>query len=171
MQVNSRSEVAMSKSGVIKSIRNGDDGHDISLDNYNHTQATHLVTEAFSEPIPSAEPLKFTFIVGGGKKVRQKFSESLPKDMTQSLLSIGYKEDNGASKSMDCQGLFKYQEDLGLNLKKIIVFPHICPPATPEEGKDEEEEDDGLFFSVSGLPVATTPAVTIARLADQQKFE
>jgi hypothetical protein len=46
-------------------------------------QVTALMQAAFTEPIdmPAGKMLRCSFLVGGGKKVRQKYSESLSKDI------------------------------------------------------------------------------------------
>ena len=88
---------------LIKSIRsNAASLEDITLSGYSQAQVTVLVDEAFGTPIPSNVPLSLRFVVGGGKKVRSKYSDSLPKEMTAALMANGYTEDKSASLSMQC---------------------------------------------------------------------
>jgi len=46
-------------------------------------QVTTLMQAAFTEPIelPAGKMIRCSFLVGGGKKVRQKYSETLSKDI------------------------------------------------------------------------------------------
>lgn len=104
--------------------------HDMDLDRidlagYNQTQATELVNQAFKEPIPAREPLRFQFVVGGGKLVRSKYAEDLPKWLSAALREIGYAEDRSAA--VGDAGVFKQQHDLGQNLMYLTVFPKIAP--------------------------------------------
>jgi hypothetical protein len=48
--------------------------------------------------------VKVTFVVGGGKKVRQKYYEDMGKDIFTVLLSLGYVEDRGAHAHVSCAG-------------------------------------------------------------------
>jgi hypothetical protein len=52
-----------------------------------------------------------TFVVGGGKKVRSKYREQLPKEFIEALRAVGYIEDRGASACKECQKMYKYQHD------------------------------------------------------------
>jgi hypothetical protein len=52
-----------------------------------------------------------TFVVGGGKKVRSKYREQLPKEFIEALRAVGYIEDRGASACKECQRMYKYQHD------------------------------------------------------------
>jgi hypothetical protein len=42
-------------------------------------QISDLFTAAFKEPIVSSKMIGFRFTVGGGKKVRQKYGDDMPK--------------------------------------------------------------------------------------------
>ena len=97
------------------------------LHGYDHGQIDEVVRGAFGDPLPSPAPVKITFVVGAGKKARQKYSPSLPKDLIASLSSLGFEEDRGASACFECCGTFKYQHDTDKDLKFLHVFPHVTP--------------------------------------------
>ncbi len=100
--------------------------------------AIHALKSAFdptSQPLHSAEPLRLTLIVGGGKKVRQKYDDRLPLLLADALKSIGYSEDRAASATLDAQGTFKHQHDTDKDLKFLHVFPRIEPP--PHASNDD----------------------------------
>jgi hypothetical protein len=79
--------------------------------------------------------VKFTFVVGGGKLVRAKYDEDLPKWMTTALRDIGFTEDRSAALDFTSQGTFKQQHDTGQNLKTVIVFPRVsCAEAKKSVG-------------------------------------
>jgi len=42
-------------------------------------QIADLFTAAFKDPIPATKMIGFRFTVGGGKKVRQKYGDDMPK--------------------------------------------------------------------------------------------
>ena len=112
---------------LIRSIRATTD-HDSELDKYD---LSHFTTEAsvkelctvFAAPLPATTPLRFTFIVGGGKLVRAKYEESLGRWLSNALRELGFEEDRGAA--LGSQAAFKRQEDTGQNLVFIHVFPRI----------------------------------------------
>jgi hypothetical protein len=82
---------------------------------------------AFSTPIACAEPLRLTFIVGGGKLVRHRYDESLPKWLGAALREAGFADDRGAA--LGDSKVFKLQHDLGQNLIYMHVFPAVEAPA------------------------------------------
>lgn len=57
---------------LAKEIRTGGPDEQISLDGCSGGQVTDMVNAAFSTPIPAAEMMRIQFIVGGGKKCRQR---------------------------------------------------------------------------------------------------
>ena len=60
---------------------------------------------AFSNPLTApTEMIRCTFVVGGGKLVRSKYSEDLPKWMAMALRDINYSEDRSAAETFDSQG-------------------------------------------------------------------
>jgi len=68
-----------------------------------------LVTSGLGQPIKCSEMLRFTFVVGGGKKVRQKYDDKLSQLFAEALKNGGFTEDRGAALSLECQGTFKQQ--------------------------------------------------------------
>ena len=96
--------------------------HDLA--GFTEAQAHDFVTATFAEPHPACEcgtahcwfvcnsvlddtsecttpcaakPLRFTFIIGGGKLVRSKYDEQLGKWLTAELRRVGYEEDKGGT--------------------------------------------------------------------------
>jgi len=99
------------------------------LAGYTQPQVQALVAAAFSEPHPSPDPIRFTFIIGGGKLVRSKYSEELGKWLCAALRELGYEDDRGAA--LGAQRAYKTQHDLGQNLIYLHVFPARVPPPAP----------------------------------------
>jgi len=85
--------------------------------------------------------VKLTFVVGGGKLVRQKYTDDLPKIFMASLTAIGYKDDISAACEVASAGKFKFQHDTGKNLKFVHVFPHISAPSAAAADEEEGEEE------------------------------
>lgn len=118
-----------------------DDEHD--LGNFTSASANDLILAAFSTPISSSIMFRATFVCGGGKLVRAKYPDSLPKDLMSALSSIGYKEDGGAHTHISCAGSFKYQHDTGKNLKYVHVYPRICETSFVTHLNGHEDNSDG----------------------------
>ena len=96
---------------------------------------------ALEKPLPLAEMIRFTFTVGGGKKVRQKYAENLPMVLADALRKIGFQEDRGASLAPECAGLFKFQHNTDTDLKVTHVFPRIDPEAAKAASANESAHD------------------------------
>ena len=87
--------------------------------------------------------VKFTFVVGGGKLVRARYDEDLPRWLSSTLREIGFVEDKSAAETFDSQGTFKQQHDTGQNLKYLIVYPRVtCSEKSPDAEKAKEQELD-----------------------------
>ena len=112
-------------SGLVGQIRANAAAEKIDLSGYTESRVRELVVEAFQNPIDATEMIKFTFIVGGGKLVRSKYDDNLPKWMIAALREIGFSDDRSAAETFDSQGTFKSQHDTGANLKYVIVYPRI----------------------------------------------
>eukprot|EP00238_Polyblepharides_amylifera_P008283 CAMPEP_0196588154 /NCGR_PEP_ID=MMETSP1081-20130531/59713_1 /TAXON_ID=36882 /ORGANISM="Pyramimonas amylifera, Strain CCMP720" /LENGTH=408 /DNA_ID=CAMNT_0041910575 /DNA_START=92 /DNA_END=1318 /DNA_ORIENTATION=+ len=114
------------------------DSEEFDLAGYDGIQASSLMHASFSDPVnlPPGQMIRVTFVIGGGKKVRQKYPETLAKDITQALAGMGFQEDRGACCSLECQGSFKYQHDTDKDLKFMHVFPRVVAEAA--EAKEEE---------------------------------
>ena len=114
---------------VIRSTTSYDAGADrFDLAGFSESQAIELAN-VFKEPLHATEPLRFTFVIGGGRLVRTKYDSSLGKWFMGALSAIGYDDDRGAS--LGSQGSYKRQEDLGQNLVYVHVFPRIAATPTP----------------------------------------
>ena len=116
--------------------------------------------------------LKVSFVVGAGKKGRQKYSQSLPKDLISALGSIGFSEDRAASACLECCGrwspssssssahpLTHVSVSLSLSLSlspratgtykyqhdtdKDLKFLHVFPHVSPGQGEGSEGEGSG----------------------------
>eukprot|EP00193_Tetraselmis_chui_P000913 CAMPEP_0177762132 /NCGR_PEP_ID=MMETSP0491_2-20121128/6178_1 /TAXON_ID=63592 /ORGANISM="Tetraselmis chuii, Strain PLY429" /LENGTH=124 /DNA_ID=CAMNT_0019278159 /DNA_START=191 /DNA_END=561 /DNA_ORIENTATION=+ len=98
-------------------IRGVVDSEEFDLGNYEGQQVVDLVNSAFSEPLKGNQYVKVTFVVGGGKKTRQKYSPDLPKELGQALSALGFSEDRGASACEQCQGMYKFQHRHGQRLE------------------------------------------------------
>jgi hypothetical protein len=81
--------------------------------------------------------VKISFVVGGGKQCRQKYSEDLPKDFMQALDAIGFDSDNAACLELASGGKYKFQHDTSKNLKFVHVFPRVVLPAAAEENEND----------------------------------
>jgi len=153
-------------SGLAGKIRACKESDQFDLSGYDKAQCTNLVKAAFSDPVPLAEMVRISFVVGGGKQCRQKYSDDLPKDVTQGLDAIGYDEDRAAACELGSAGRYKFQHDTSKNLKFVHVFPRVVPP----EKEDGGEDGDG------GRRAARSPETHLAecsldefrRLVDQR---
>jgi hypothetical protein len=108
--------------------------------------------------------IRFTFVVGGGKLIRAKYDEDLPKWMVTALREIGFNEDRSAALDFSSQGTFKHQHDTGQNIKTIIVFPHVLCSQKKSAGAATGSG------STASTPNATSPE-TIVRAAGLETFK
>ena len=99
------------------------------LAGYGPEQCEKLAQAAFGTPLPLADMVRLSFVVGGGKKVRQKYNDGLPALWADALKKVGFNEDRGASLAPECAGLFKYQHNTDTDLKVTHVYPRIDPAA------------------------------------------
>ena len=113
-------------SGLPGEVRSSLTSEQFDLANYTEQRCADFVRAAFSAPLTApTQMVRFTFVVGGGKLVRQKYNDDLPKWMATALRDVGYVEDRSAAETFDSQGTFKQQHDTGQNLKYVIVFPRV----------------------------------------------
>jgi hypothetical protein len=96
---------------------------EFDLAGYTRAQCEQLGTELFAHTFRVPEQFRISFIIGGGREVRQKYDADLTKWLTEVLREHGFEDDGGASTANDCQKKFKYQDDTGKNLKRLHVFP------------------------------------------------
>lgn len=117
-------------SGLAGEIRRSLDSEQYDLANYTEQRVKDLMVAAFSAPLTGPkEMIRCTFIAGGGKLVRQKYNDDLPKWILSALRDIGFTEDRSAAETFDSQGTFKQQHDTGQNLKYVIVYPRVAAAA------------------------------------------
>ena len=111
--------------GMAKEIRATEETEQYDLANYTEGQCDALMKAAFTEAFRLPQMIRFTFVVGGGKKVRQKYDDKLSKYLTTSLREIGFDEDRTATATIECAGTFKQQHDTDKDLKFLHVFPKM----------------------------------------------
>jgi hypothetical protein len=112
--------------GLVGSIRSATASEQFDLAGYTEGRTHDIFAGAFAKPLEApSEMIKFTFIVGGGKLVRSRYPEDLPRWITYALREIGYSEDRSAALDFSSQGTFKHQHDTGQNLKVVVVFPNL----------------------------------------------
>lgn len=126
-------------SGLAKEIYYSIESDTYDLGNYTEERVKDLIKKVFSSPLPNpTSMIKITFIVGGGKLVRSKYDDNLPKYCVAALRDLNFSEDKSAAETFDSQGTFKQQHDTAANLKYLIVFPHVlCSKATKSTAKTE----------------------------------
>jgi hypothetical protein len=86
-------------------IRGSTESTEFELAGYGAEQCDRLAAAAFSKPLPLSEMIRLSFVVGGGKKVRQKYNDGLPTLWAEALKKVGFKEDRGASLDVSCAGV------------------------------------------------------------------
>lgn len=92
-------------SGLVREVRLSTTSDQYDLSGYTEQRVRDFVKETFSKPFKYAKNMiKCTFVVGGGKLVRSKYPEDLPKWMTSALKDINFQEDKSAAETPDSQG-------------------------------------------------------------------
>ena len=133
-------------SSLARDIRNAGESNDLrdpfDLANYNEARLRELVADAFKEPIPVRQMVRFSFLVGGGKGSRQKYDPACGKHMAAALRELGFEEDRGASEDLACQGTFKHQHDTDKNIMTLHIFPRVEIVEDAAAGEGEEEALD-----------------------------
>ncbi|CAL1152101.1 unnamed protein product [Cladocopium goreaui] len=124
-------------SGLAGKVRRSTESDEFDLSGYDQARCNELAKACFGEPFPLKEMVRISFVVGGGKLVRQKYSDDLPKFMVNALGAIGFQEDNSATVEAGSAGKFKYHHDTNKNLKFVHVFPKIAEAPAPEQQADE----------------------------------
>lgn len=162
-------------SGLAGEIRSSVTSEQFDLSNYTQQRARDLVLAAFSTPLTApTEMVKFTFVVGGGKLVRSRYADDLPKWLVAALREIGFTDDKSAAETFDSQGTFKQQHDTGQNLKYLIVFPHVaCANATKESSAVTTSEpvldEKSPEYIVSACEVSTFKEIVQAKVASYRQ--
>ena len=96
-------------------------------------QVNTMVASGFTDPIECSEMFRVSFVVGGGKKVRQKYGDGrVLKDLTTALQGLGFEDDKGASCCLASAGTYKYQHNTDTDLKTVHASPaplRVAPAA------------------------------------------
>ena len=71
-------------------VRNSTESDQFDPAGYGPQSVTKLVQDAFTQPLALASMVRLSFVVGGGKKVRQKYNEGLEKHVCDALKGIGF---------------------------------------------------------------------------------
>eukprot|EP00904_Undaria_pinnatifida_P003248 jgi/Undpi1/12924/HiC_scaffold_7.g02590.m1 len=123
--------------GLSKHIRSRGISETYDLAGFGEGQTKDLVRDAFGQPIPATEPLRFTFLIGGGKtQNRQKYDSDLGRYLAAALREVGYREDRAATALLECQGTYKSQHDTHKGIRTVQVFPKVeIIEADGEDGK------------------------------------
>ena len=125
-------------------IRSANASEEYDLSGYGPDACHALAGAAFAKPLPLAEMVRLSFVVGGGKKVRQKYNDGLPTSLCDALRKVGFAEDRAASLAPECAGLFKYQHNTDTDLKTVHVFPKIDPAAAAAAASSGEPDEASL---------------------------
>lgn len=154
------SEVDISDSGgsddkskkMAHAIRSSTASNEFDLQGYGGEACERLCAAAFSKPLPLKEMVRFTFTVGGGKKVRQKYNDGLPSLLAEALKKVGFADDRGASLDISCAGTFKFQHNTDTDLKVTHVYPKIDPEAaaaaeTSDAGPDPLSPSELILYA------------------------
>ena len=104
---------------------------------------------AFTEPVQLKTMIRHTFVVGGGKKVRQKYDDKLPKWTAAALRAMGYAEDQAAATDISCAASYKQQHDTGQDLKFFHVYPRVTLMSSG--GADGGGAEEGASSTLSSL--------------------
>lgn len=122
--------------GLSKHIRSRGISETYDLAGFGEAQTKDLVRDAFGQPIPATEPLRYTFLIGGGKtQNRQKYDGDLGRYLAAALREVGYREDRTATALLECQGTYKSQHDTHKGIRTVQVFPRV-EIVEAEEGQD-----------------------------------
>ena len=115
-------------------IRNASESQEFDLSGYGAEGCAKLAA-ALEHPLPLSAMIRLSFVVGGGKKVRQKYNDGLPMLLADALRKAGFSEDRGASLAVECAGLFKFQHNTGTDLKTTHVYPKIDQAAAAAQAE------------------------------------
>ena len=119
------------------------DSEQYDLAGFNQGWLQDLVDGCLSQTLPAKTYVACKFIIGGGKKTRQKYDPDMLKHLTQALGAAGLSEDRGASACKECQGMYKYQHDTDKDLKYLHVFPKVDLSAAEAEAAGGGGEGGG----------------------------
>uniref|UniRef100_A0A7S0S9Q3 Uncharacterized protein n=1 Tax=Mantoniella antarctica TaxID=81844 RepID=A0A7S0S9Q3_9CHLO len=112
------------------------DSEQYDLAGFTQPWLNDLVEGCLGRVIPAKTYVACKFVIGGGKKTRQKYDPEMLKHFTVALSAAGLEEDRGASACAECQGMYKYQHDTDKDLKYLHVFPKVDLSAAAEDAED-----------------------------------
>lgn len=146
-------------SGLAGEIQRMEESEQFDLAGYTEQRCHDVLVASLSKPLENpTEMIKITFVVGGGKLVRSKYSDDMLKWVTSTLRGIGYTEDKSAAETYDSQGTYKYQHDTGANLKYVIVYPHVACANKPVASDATEKKSSPSTSSPEYLVVTASTA-------------
>lgn len=152
--------------GLAGEIRTALESDQYDLGGYSEVRAIDLIRNAFGTPLPApTKMIKCQFVVGGGKLVRSRYDDDLPKWLISALREIGFTEDRSAAETFDSQGTYKQQHDTGQNLKYLIVYPRVACASKPSGGGS-----DSAATASSGIPDEHSPEY-VALVTDKSTFQ
>ena len=71
-------------------IRSSSESGEYDLAGYGADACDKLAEAAFGKPLPLAQMVRCSFVVGGGKKVRQRYNDGLPALLADALKKVGF---------------------------------------------------------------------------------
>ncbi|KAM3568424.1 hypothetical protein VYU27_009453 [Nannochloropsis oceanica] len=102
---------------LVKHVRAAVDAETFDLGGLNEAQVTHILSSAFATPFENlTEMVRLTFVVGGGKGVRARYDDSMPKWCSNALKGINFIEDKSAANDLASAGCFKFHHDTALDM-------------------------------------------------------
>lgn len=153
-------------SGIAGEIRSIVESETFDLAGYTEQRVKDLITAAFTSPLISpSKMIKITFVAGGGKAVRSKYDEELPKWLSSVLRDIGFTEDRSAAETFDSQGTFKRQHDTGANLIYMIIYPRVAC-ANASANNSSQTNDAGSDTIDTTTPEYIITSCELATLKD-----
>ena len=137
---------------LVENAMQGDTKEPYSLSNYNEERINKLVEDVFSKKLKvPAQPgmVRFTFIIGGGKKVREKYDPACQKNLTAALRKYNFEDDQGAALLPECAGKYKTRSTL---LRRGSRFRH-----RPRQPWQSSTKALGRVETRSGLSMLAAP--------------
>ncbi|CAE8709179.1 unnamed protein product [Polarella glacialis] len=143
------------KDKIAAEIRGQPETTQFDLSGYDDQQVQQLVKEAFGMPLDCKAMIRITFVVGGGKALRSKYSESLAKTLGSALQEHGFLQDSAASCDLASAGCFKGQHDTQRNQKLVHVFPKVSGESSEQPGARPSSESASQWqVRLAGVPWA-----------------
>lgn len=142
-------------SGLTREIRTATSSEQYDLAGYTESRVKDLIKNTFTAPFEDTKSMiRCTLVVGGGKLVRARYDDDLIKWTTAALREIGFAEDKSAAETLDSQGTYKTQHDIGQNLKYVIVFPRLNLQAETTQSSEKVDATSPEYI-VSACDMST----------------